>query len=133
MSDSHSFETYKFPFTRAIEFKFEENNSIIIYKISTWSPKEELFVDGKLINKKYSFGLVSHFKFELNNTAYEVEFKYIKYFVGEVQCSLIQDNTHIKTINKKRQKGSWKSQAVLIGTAFFIGVLIGFLQDFLGL
>ena len=74
MSDSFSFETYKFPLIKAFEFKFEENNSIIIYKISTRSGKEELFVDGKLISKKYSFGLLSNVKFELKNTAYEVEF-----------------------------------------------------------
>ena len=107
-------------------FEYEIDGYNIHVHCSAKSGKEQVFVDGKKIGEKRSFGRKSTMEFSLSGNTYEIEFNMVNLLTGELHCTLIKNDTHIKTykkaLKKYNQLGSNKATLLL----FFIGGFVGY-------
>jgi hypothetical protein len=123
---------YKNGFT----FDFKDNDYEISVRCSAKSGKEQVFVNGTLVAEKRSYRRKSIIQFTLGSHRYEVEFNVIDMFKGETHCTLVKDDTHIKTIKKAlitKYQVKWGHIPFYFAFGALVGVIISmYLIDTIG-
>ncbi|RYV02461.1 hypothetical protein SOPP22_09395 [Shewanella sp. OPT22] len=111
---------------KGYRFEFEINDHNIVAWGSAWTGREIVSIDDRVVSDLYSYKRKAIHHFDINDTAYEIEFNMVNILQGLLHCTLIEDGTHVATqkqlpnFGKKRVLG-WKG----IGVCFLLGLVIG--------
>ena len=120
-------------FKSGYNFEFAQDENSIKVHGSAKSGKEQVFFDNKLVVEKRSFGFKSYLSFHENNHHYEIEFKVANILTGEVHCTLIKDDVHVKTLKHslmtKYQLAGKSLFWFIVSQGFVFGVVVIFLLD----
>lgn len=112
-------------------FDFEDVGHVIDVRCSSFSGKESIYLDDQLIASKRSFKRKSSMSFTIGENNYEIEFNVVNMFRGEVHCTLIKNDVHVKTIKKAllmKYQLSGKNAWLKIFTCFLIGAICGYVS-----
>ena len=119
MHDNVTFSLFK-----GIRFHFEDEGREIVAAGAALSGKEEIFVNGKNVSDKRSMKASSTHYFIIGDDRYELEFHTVKILSSELDCILIKNGTHLKTLKFQAIKSQWDLLKSLLG-GLLIGSVIG--------
>jgi hypothetical protein len=117
-------------FSKGFQYVFTEGDHTIYLSCSAVNGKEQLYVDDKLVSKKWSFRRKSIHQFPIGDDLYEVELHVVNMFTGETHCTLIKNDVHVKTLKKALKKSRQLSKDNFwwyIPSCFVVGAVSGFL------
>lgn len=127
--------------TENFSFDFDEDGHHFYVTCMHWTGKEQVFMDDKMVSKRYNFGFSSKHSFFGDDTQYEIEVLVDDLLLSQIQCVLIKNGVHLKTktikmAGHKEAKNGLKSLIRESIIAALIGVTLAFagraLLDFLG-
>jgi hypothetical protein len=117
-------------FSKGFQYAFTEGDHTIHLSCSAVNGRERLYVDDKLVSKKWSFRRKSIHQFPIGDDLYEVELHVVNMFTGETHCTLIKNDVHVKTLKKALKKSRQLSKDNFwwyIPSCFVVGAVSGFL------
>jgi uncharacterized membrane protein YraQ (UPF0718 family) len=117
-------------FRKGFSYSFTEGEHTIHLHCSAVNGREQLYIDDKLVSKKWSFRRKSIHQFSIGDDLYEVELNVVNMLTGETHCTLIKNDVHVKTLKKalKKSRQLNKSNFWWYIPGFFVaGVVSGFL------
>ena len=85
---------------KGINYYFQDGENEIRAKLFgfIFSRKEIIYLNEKEISNNRSMGVNSIHKFTIDNKKYEIEFSIISIISGQINCTLIKDGTHVRTL-----------------------------------
>ena len=105
---------------KGINFHFKDGENKINVIGSMISGKETIYLNGTQVSKKRSMRMVSLHKFTHHEVSYEVELKVTDLIWGKMDCTLIENDTHFKTLKFTLARLGIKSVYVFLG--FVVGM-----------
>jgi hypothetical protein len=117
-------------FRKGFNYSFTEGEHTIHLNCSAVNGKEQLYIDDKLVAKKWSFRRKSIHQFSIGDDLYEVELHVVNMFTGETHCTLVKNDVHVKTLKKALKKSRQLSKDNFwwyIPSCFVVGAVSGFL------
>lgn len=108
-------------------FDFEVDGHNIHVHGSSKSGKETVLVNGEVVAEKRSFRRKSTLSFSIEDDTYEIEFNMVNMLTGELHCTLIKNNMHIKTYKKALKKSNHISLKSSNLWLFFAGGFFGYI------
>ena len=117
-------------FRKGFNYNFAQGEHTIHLNCSAVNGKEQLYIDDKLVSKKWSFRRKSIHQFSIGDDLYEVELNVVNMLTGETHCTLIKNDVHVKTLKKalKKSRQLNKSNFWWYIPGFFVaGAVSGFL------
>ena len=79
-------------------FHFQDAGREIIATGTIFTGKEQVFVNGNKISNKRNMKFSSTHDFVIEEDKYEIEFKMVNFLANEIDCILIKNGTHLKTL-----------------------------------
>lgn len=117
----------EFSFKKGMTFRFEDLQHQIVLNASAFSGKESVYIDGKLISDFRSFSRSSIHTFKINSINYELELNTISILNGKLECSLIKEGVHLKTLKLNTvQSSKTKLTFKFILANFILGAVAGY-------
>ncbi|NRA62386.1 MAG: hypothetical protein HRU25_16095 [Psychrobium sp.] len=113
-----------FTWSQGFRFHFEDDGREIIATGSAFTGKEEIFVNGENVSDKRTVKVSSTHHFTIDEDQYELEFHMVKILTSELDCILIKNGTHLKTLKFQAIKSPWDLLKSLLG-GLLIGSVIG--------
>lgn len=111
--------------TKGVTFCFEHNGNQIKTVASCLTGKESIYVNDKLVSKRFNVGFKSIHEFSISGSQYEIEYEVENFITYRVRCTLIKDGTHIETkrfgFNHNRRE-----YLKILAIAFALGAVSGF-------
>jgi hypothetical protein len=108
-------------------FDFEVDGHNVHAHGSSKSGKETVLVNGEIVAEKRSFRRKSTLNFSIEENTYEIEFNMVNMLTGELHCTLIKNNMHIKTFKKALKKSNQLSLKSSSMWLFFAGGFFGYI------
>ena len=125
--DESTFKEAEFSFKKGMVFRFEELRHQIELIASGFSGKESVYIDGKLVSSFRSFSRSTIHTFKINSVNYELELNTISILKGKLECSLIKEGVHLKTLKLNTIKSSkTKLTYKFILAHFILGAVAGY-------
>jgi len=107
-----------------LKFNFYDDDREIIAYSSSFSGKEIIYLNGINISEQRSFKVRSIHQLKVQEDDYEVEFNVTSFLKSKIECTLIKNGVHVKTI--KLQVATIKQLMTFILAGFISGAFIGF-------
>lgn len=117
-------------FRKGFNYSFTQGEHTIHLHCSAVNGKEQLYIDDKLVSKKWSFRRKSIHQFSIGDDLYEVELNVVNMLTGETHCTLIKNDVHVKTLKKALKKSRQLNKSNFwwyIPSFFVAGAVSGFL------
>jgi hypothetical protein len=117
-------------FRKGFDYSFTEGEHTIHLNCSAVNGKERLYIDDKLVSKKWSFRRKSIHTFTIDADHYEVELNVVNMLTGGTHCTLIKNDVHVTTLKKALKKSRQLTKDKILWylpSCFVVGAVSGFL------
>jgi hypothetical protein len=110
-----------FSIRKGINFYFEDGDNEIRAFGSTLSGKEIIYLNGEEVSNKRSMRFSSVHSFSAQKIEYEIEFSVADIMLGKVDCTLIKNKVHYKTL----KFSFWNNKKTVFNSLLLVGALAG--------
>lgn len=112
-------------------FTFNVDDHVIVFASSPYG-SEKLYINGNLVNSKFSLRLNSNHMFLINKNEYHINFKVLNMFTGELLCELYSKNDGLISSKSTKAKLTDKNKKSSILILIILSCLVGYLAPRLG-
>ncbi len=112
-------------------FTFEVDNHAVVFVSSPYG-SEKLYINGSLVISKFSIRLNSKHRFHINNQEYNIKFKVLNVFTGELLCELYSKSNGLISSKYTKAKLTDKNKNTSIILLIILSAFVGYVAPRLG-